>query len=104
MTQRLAGLRGEIHVIRRATRVVELHSSRFASHVDQAREYVRAADGDSPPREVARDRGQLVLLAHPLLVAREAERSETADDNEEYSNDTHRQRIGTGPDGLEKRG
>jgi hypothetical protein len=37
-------------------------------------------------------------------VAREAERSETAGDNKEYSNDPHRQRIGTGPDGLEKGG
>ena len=34
-------------------------------------------------------------------MTREAKRSETADDNEEYSNDPHRQRIGTGPDGLE---
>jgi hypothetical protein len=104
MPQRLARLRGEIRVIRGATRVVELHASRFASHVDQAREQVRAANGDSPAREVARDRGQLVLLAHPLLVARETERSETAGDNEEYSNDPHRQRIGTGPNGLEKVG
>ena len=102
MAQRLASLRGEIRVIRWATRVVELHASRFASHVDEAREQVRAADGDSPAGEVTCDRGQLVLLAYPLLVAREAERSETAGDNEEYSNDPHQQRIGMWPDGLEK--
>ena len=91
-------------MIRRATRVVELHSSRFASHVDQAREQARAANDDRSTGEVTCDRGQLILLAHPLLVAREAERSETAGDNEEYSNDAHPPRIGTGPDGLEKVG
>jgi hypothetical protein len=104
MAQRLACLRGEIRVIRGATRVVELHASRFAAHVDQTCEQVRAANRDGPAREVTCDRGQLVLLAHTLLVTREAKRGETAGDNEEYSNDPHRQRIGTGPDGLEKVG
>jgi hypothetical protein len=34
-------------------------------------------------------------------VTREAERREAADDNEEYCDDPHRQRIGSGPDGLD---
>ena len=101
MTQRLARLRGEIRVVRRAPRIVELHASRFASHVDEAGEHIRAADRDRPAGEVARDRGQLALLAHALLVTREAERREAADDNEDYCDDPHRQRIGTGPDGLD---
>jgi hypothetical protein len=44
----------------------------------------------------------MVLLPDALLVAREAERRQAADDNEEYSNDPHPQRIGTGPDGLDE--
>ena len=101
MTQRLARLRGEIRAVRGAPRLVELHPSRFASHVDQACEQVRAADRDRPARKVARDRGQLVLLTHALLVAREPERRDAAGDNEEYCNDPHRQRIGTASDGLD---
>ena len=102
MTERLAGLRGEIRVVRRAPRLVELHASRFASHIDQAREQGRAAHRDSTAGEVARDRAELVLLSHAFLMAREAKRGEAAGDNEEYSYDPHPQRIGMGPDGLEE--
>ena len=85
----LARLRREIRVVRRTPGLVELDPSRFASCVDKARDKARATHRDRPPGEVARDRGQLVLLADALLVTREAERREAAHDEEEYSNDPH---------------
>jgi hypothetical protein len=36
-----------------------------------------------------------------LFVPSEAERQESADDNEENGNAAHRQRIGSPPDGLD---
>ncbi len=101
MAECLARLRREIRVVRRTPGLVELHSSRFASRVDKACDKARAADRNRPAGEVACDRGQLVLLTHPLLVACEAERREAAHDNEEYSNDPHRQRIGSASDSLD---
>jgi hypothetical protein len=88
-------------VVRRPPGLVELHSSRFASRVDKACDKAGAPHSDRPAGEVACDRGQLVLLAHALLVAREAESREAARDDEEYSNDPHRQRIGILSDGLD---
>jgi len=70
-------------VVRRAPRLVELNASRLASHIHQAREQVRAADRDCAACEVARNRGQLILLTDALLMAREAKGREAADNNEE---------------------
>jgi hypothetical protein len=104
MAQRLAGLRREIRVVRGTPSLVELDTSGLAPDVDQTREEARAADGHSAAREVACDRGQLVLLAQAFLVACEPERSEATDDDEEYRDGPHRVRIGTDPDGLDQKG
>src|SRR5258705_14012387 len=91
MAECLARLRREIRVVRRSPCLVELHPSRFASRVDEAREKARAADADAPAGEVARDRRQLILFPHALLVPSEADRREAADNDGEDSNDPHRQ-------------
>ena len=88
-------------MIRRTPGLVELHPSRFAARVDKACDKARAADADAPAGEVTRDCGQLILLPHPLLMACEAKRRKAADNDEEYRNGPHRQRIGTKPDGLD---
>ena len=90
MAECLARLRREIRAVRRTSGLVELHPSRFASRVDKACDKARAADADLAAGEVTRDRGQLILLPHPLLVAREAKCREAADNNEEYRNGPHR--------------
>src|ERR1700730_8142293 len=89
ITQQLARLRREVRVVGRAPRVVELHASRFASRIDEARDKARAPDPDLAAGEIACDRSQLVLLPRPLLMAREAERRESADNDEENCNDPH---------------
>ena len=75
--KRLARLRREVGVIRGAAAFVELDAARFAARVDEAGEEARAADADPATGEVARDLGEAVLLAHPLLVTREADRSQS---------------------------
>ena len=97
----LAGLWREIGVVRGPARCIEADASCFAARIDEAREEAGTADADPASREVARDGGELILLAHTLLVAREAERRESADDEEEDRNGPHRYRIGTAPDGIE---
>jgi hypothetical protein len=77
-------------VVRRTARIVELHASRFCPRIDEAREKARATNADTPAGKVARDRAELVLLAHPPLVAGEAERREGADNDQECSNRPHR--------------
>jgi hypothetical protein len=101
MAECLARLGREICVVCRTPALVELHSSRLAARIDKACGKARAAHRDRPAGEVARDGRQLVLLAHALLVASEAERREAADNKEEYRNGPHRQRIGTKPDSLD---
>jgi hypothetical protein len=71
-------------------RLVELHPSCFASRIEQARDKARAPHTDLPSGEVASDRGQLILLAHPFLVPRDAKRPKAADYDEEYRNGPHR--------------
>ena len=78
-----------------------MHPSRFAARVDKACDKARAADADAPAGEVTRDRGQLILLPHPLLVARKAKCRQAPDNNEEYRNGPHRQRIGSASDSLD---
>ena len=84
-----------------ATGLVELDPTRLTVHVHQSRQKAGAANGDLAAGKVACDRGQLILLADALLVPGEPERRESADDDEENRNATHRQRIGSPPDGLD---
>ena len=103
MAQRLARLRREIGMVRGTPGRIEAHLSCFAARVDEAGEEAGTVDADLASREVARDRGEAVLFAHALLVAREAERREGADDEEDNRNRPHRQKIDTRPGGIEKR-
>jgi len=77
-------------VVRGTPTGVELNASRFCSRIDETREKARATNADTPAGEVARDRAELVLLAHPLLVAGEAERRDGTDNDQKYSNRPHR--------------
>jgi len=88
-------------VVGGATGVVEPNPTRLTVHVHESRQKARAADGDLAAGEVACDRGQLILLADALLMPSEAERRESADDDEKNGNAAHRQRIGNHPDGLD---
>src|SRR5207244_390077 len=85
-------------------RCVEADAPRLAVRVDEAREEAGTVDADPASREIARDRGELALLTSTLLVAREAERRERADDDEANCNGPHRQRIGKDPAGIERHG
>ena len=96
--KRLARLRREVGEVRRTAAFVELDASRFTACVDEAGEEARAADTDPAAREVACDLGEAVLLAHPVLVTREADRGQSRGDDKQSRNQPHRQRIGTGLD------
>ena len=84
-----------------ATGVVELDPTCLTAHVHESREKAGAANGDLAAGEVACDRRQLILLADALLVPSEAERRESADDDEQNRKGAHRQRIGSLRDGLD---
>src|SRR6266540_3767891 len=101
MSKRLAGFRREIGVIGRPARLVELNATGLAVCVDEARQEARAAHADLPAGEVARDRGQMILLAQAVLATRETDRCESADDEQDCCNEPHRRRIGIGPDVLD---
>jgi hypothetical protein len=88
-------------VVGGATGVVELDPTGLTVHVHESRQKAGAANGDLAAGEVACDRRQLILLADALLVPSEAERRESADDDEENGNAAHRQRIGSPSDGLD---
>jgi hypothetical protein len=88
-------------VVGGATGVVEPDPTCLTAHVHESRQKAGAANGDLVAGEVACDRRQLILLADALFVPSEAERQESADDNEENGNAAHRQRIGSPPDGLD---
>jgi len=88
-------------VVGGATGVVEPDATGLTVHVHESRQKAWAANGDFAAREVACDRRQLILLADALLVPREAERRESANDDEENGNAAHRQRIGSPLDGLD---
>src|SRR3954451_14549350 len=100
MAERLARLGREVGVVVRPPVVVELHVTAFGSNADERAEEAGAADADLAPRQIARDGGELVLLADPVLVSPKADRRQRADDQEEGCHESHRPRIGTGPDGL----
>src|SRR5439155_19383004 len=70
MAQRRARLRREIGMVRGTPGRIEAHLSCFAARVDEAGEEAGTVDADLASREVARDRGEAVLFAHALLVAR----------------------------------
>ena len=84
-----------------ATIVVELDPTGLTVHIHESRQKAGAANGDPAAGKVACDRRQLILLADALLVPSEAERRESADDDEENRNAAHRQRIGSPPDDLD---
>jgi hypothetical protein len=88
-------------VVGGATGVVELNPTCLTVHVHESRQKAGAANGDLAAGKVACDRRQLILVADALLVPSEAERRESADDDEENRNAAHRQRIGSPPDGLD---
>ena len=101
MTQRLARLGCQLGVIGWAARRVELHAPRLAVRVDKAAEEGRTVHVHRTPRELARDHGEPVLLADPVLMAREAHGGKSADDEQERREESHRSRIGKAPDGLD---
>ena len=101
VAQLLAGLRGEVGVIRRSALLVEPDAARFATGVHEARQEARAVDADFPSRELRSDGGEPPLLVHPALMTRESERRKGTGDGEAYRDESHLRRIGIAPDGIE---
>jgi hypothetical protein len=101
MAECFARLRGKVCVVGGATGLVELDPTRFTVHVHKSRQEAGAANGDLATGKVACDRRQLILFADTLLMPSEAERRESADDDEENRNAAHTQRIGRPSDGID---
>jgi len=73
-------------VVCRPAGPVELDASSFAMGVDEPGEETRAVHADLSAGEIARDDRKPILLADAVLVAREANRRQGADDQQQSRN------------------